>query len=524
MYRTDADGFDATANGVGKAGYRVGDPLTPTPSTVIDPAHLNTIQEELAGLVESSGMALSKSNKAQLQAALLDPLNTVRRLVMRSWRFCQMTAAGGAFVKCAWSPTLQLFAAVGWSGTNRIATSPDGINWTVRTITNRSWYGIVWADTLGLFVAVDSNNARVVTSSDGITWTITDVTGGLAAGHLKVAWSSALGLLAGVGGATTQRIATSADGTTWTPRTTPNSSYEDICWSPELGMFLAVGGGGAAANGFMTSTNGTSWTGQTSPGVTIVDSWYRCCWSSKLRKFVVLGTKAAGGVIVAVSSDGTNWTVTNNITGVTGDSAATPTDIVSAEDLGMFIASHGTKILWSIDGTTWNTIAIGGSGGVCWSPLLGRAVLARGRNSLYTLLGDDQNLILGSTVQESIIAAGSVGSWSTGTDKNVGQLTLQPGEYEVTGAVTFAAAAITGTQSAAKLSTVTNNAGSPADEGRFDTPSVPTAAAAVTCPCPPRRVVVEAANTIVYLVGRITFSGGTPTAGGYIRARRITGA
>lgn len=59
------------------------------------------------------------------------------------------------------------------SGTDCLMTSPDGINWTTRTVPSGSshqWHAIKYGD--GLFVSVSkTGNERAMYSYDGITWT-----------------------------------------------------------------------------------------------------------------------------------------------------------------------------------------------------------------------------------------------------------------------------------------------------------------------------------------------------------------
>jgi len=62
-----------------------------------------------------------------------------------------------------------LFVAVAGSGTNRVATSPDGITWTGRTIEAYDWVSVTWSPELSLFVVVSwSGTNRVATSNLGI--------------------------------------------------------------------------------------------------------------------------------------------------------------------------------------------------------------------------------------------------------------------------------------------------------------------------------------------------------------------
>jgi len=65
-----------------------------------------------------------------------------------------------------------LFVAVSSYSSNRVATSPDGINWTLRTSSGEGnqWYAVTYGD--GLFVALARYGTnKVMTSPDGINWT-----------------------------------------------------------------------------------------------------------------------------------------------------------------------------------------------------------------------------------------------------------------------------------------------------------------------------------------------------------------
>ncbi len=63
-----------------------------------------------------------------------------------------------------------LFVAVAPSGTNRVVTSPDGINWTLRNAAGaHAWKSVTYG--AGTFVAV-ATDEKMMTSSDGINWTM----------------------------------------------------------------------------------------------------------------------------------------------------------------------------------------------------------------------------------------------------------------------------------------------------------------------------------------------------------------
>ena len=60
------------------------------------------------------------------------------------------------------------FVAVGEGGT--ILTSPDGIEWTLRTSGTSRWLLAAWSPVRNLFVVV-GDAGTILTSPDGITWT-----------------------------------------------------------------------------------------------------------------------------------------------------------------------------------------------------------------------------------------------------------------------------------------------------------------------------------------------------------------
>jgi hypothetical protein len=117
---------------------------------------------------------------------------------------------------------------------------------------------------------------------------------------------------------------------------------------------------------------------------------------------------------------------------------------------------------------------------------------------------------------ESLAADGSVGSWTTNVSKNITSISLTAGDWDVEGVVSFAAASITGTNCLGGMSTTTATNGPVPSE----MPTVPTTSGSVRLALTRQRFSLSSTST-VFLVGRIVFSAGTPTAGGYISARRV---
>jgi len=158
-----------------------------------------------------------------------------------NWTSVQNTVAGNRFFySIAWSPKLNLFAAISITTSNApIATSPDGINWTYRRAVNTALSpfilncGIAWSEELGIFCAV--GDSKILISSNGIDWYY--YTAPILPSR-NLSWSPQLRIF--LGGASSS-IYYSYNGITWLNRTIGSNTAKSSVWSPELGYFL-VGG------------------------------------------------------------------------------------------------------------------------------------------------------------------------------------------------------------------------------------------------------------------------------------------
>ncbi|EPU8563232.1 hypothetical protein ACVZYT_000951 [Yersinia enterocolitica] len=70
MHRIDTPTAQTDKFGAGKNGFTRGNPQTGVPATALDDDYFDAIQEEIAGVIESTGTALDKNNRAQLLAAI----------------------------------------------------------------------------------------------------------------------------------------------------------------------------------------------------------------------------------------------------------------------------------------------------------------------------------------------------------------------------------------------------------------------------------------------------------------------
>ncbi|MFH0474214.1 hypothetical protein ACGCE5_09495 [Kluyvera ascorbata] len=70
MHRIDTPTAQKDKFGAGKNGFTRGNPQTGTPATDLDDDYCDSIQEELAGLVEGGGLTLDKADRGQVLKAL----------------------------------------------------------------------------------------------------------------------------------------------------------------------------------------------------------------------------------------------------------------------------------------------------------------------------------------------------------------------------------------------------------------------------------------------------------------------
>lgn len=181
---------------------------------------------------------------SHLVATSPDGINwTVRANLPQSVVWCDVQFGGG------------LFVAVNGNGntaSNFCATSPDGITWTQRTMaTSQGWYRVSYGN--GLWIAT-ANSAIINKSTDGINWTAQTVG---ANSYLKAAYGAGIWILITAGAV----IETSPDGTTWTAGNCGLVSISDIAFGN--GIFVAVNL--SASAGACTSPDGMNWAQQSVP-------------------------------------------------------------------------------------------------------------------------------------------------------------------------------------------------------------------------------------------------------------------
>lgn len=285
------------------------------------------------------------------------------------------------------------FVAVSSTGTNRVMTSPDGINWTSRTVQTNSWRAITYGN--GLFVGVSSDGIScVMTSADGINWLARNAP---AQQWYGIAYGNGLFVAVSVDGS---GVMTSPDGIDWTYRTAAESNnWVGITYGN--GLFVAVSTNGT--NRVMTSPDGINWTSRSAAEE---NSWYSVTYGNGL--YVAVGSDGTHRVMT--SPDGITWTAR------LAAEASQWNDVTYGNGVFVSTASGGTnQVMTSVDGINWTIRSAAEAN--AWSDVaygngLFVAVSTGGTNRVMTSGQQSDQLIIG----EDSVPTAHAASHTDGSD------------------------------------------------------------------------------------------------------------
>ncbi|KAA6312248.1 hypothetical protein EZS27_036786 [termite gut metagenome] len=124
---------------------------------------------------------------------------------------------------------------------------------------------------------------------------------------------------------------TSTDGVHWIE--VYDTSYNTVCWSKELAIFVALGAP-ASSTGIAISSDGINWTPYTSSFASNYNLSH-VSWFPTINKFIATYgiSSTIGGFLT--SSDGITWT---NIAML----SALPVNVAYSETLGIFLSTGTT--------------------------------------------------------------------------------------------------------------------------------------------------------------------------------------
>ena len=169
-----------------------------------------------------------------------------------------------------------------------------------------------------------------------------------------------------------------------TDSTINSYSWQDICWSPELSIFVAISSNSVIYN----SKDGINWSNYTPDQYySLAFSWKTICWSNKLKMFVIGPNTASSSYHMIYSYDGKSWgrMYINNYN-------VEIQKIIWVNDLEIFIAvgSSGSypngyisnngidwHLIELLNGKTWTSI--------CWCNKLNLLVAVASNNSTNSI-------------------------------------------------------------------------------------------------------------------------------------------
>ncbi len=315
------------------------------------------------------------------------------------------------------------------------ASSPDGVNWTLRDgsylsvdVTNTSqnaipasttartlpsasyWQDVLWDGSKFVAIGYDSGSSlgSYATSTNGTTWTGgTIAQSGTNWEYTALAYNGTnqyVALIGGNGG--TNDLATSTNGTTWSTVANAlpaNSYWKQVIWDGSKYVALRADSANVA-----TSSNGTTWAGSAVSGGSSDATGIAYGSIGGTGYYVIVSGGSSTSQVASYSTNGTSWTSGNTLPSA---------DLWSSVAYGnsRFVAVAGnigtatTKAAYSTNGTSWTAGTMPGAA-ARWIKVIytGTGFLAFAYNSNRTAYSTD-----GATWTEGP-SQSSTANWFTG--------------------------------------------------------------------------------------------------------------
>lgn len=242
-----------------------------------------------------------------------------------------------------------------------IATSDaDVATWTSRNSARDEALNGIASDGNGTLIAVGDQLSPFYphmgrSTDDGVTWeSLGDPAPESHSVHLRaICYSPDLGVWVAVGddaGTEALILTSDDDGDTWTPRSNPDDAHlRCVCWCPSLGLFIAGGDPASGDSYLITSSDGITWTERSHPKNSAIRG---ICWSEDLGLAVAVGDSDGADGYVITSPDGINWTERANPVNLS------LYGVCWSEVLSLFCAvgnwdGAGCYVVTSPDGISW---------------------------------------------------------------------------------------------------------------------------------------------------------------------------
>jgi hypothetical protein len=239
-----------------------------------------------------------------------------------------------------------------------------------------------------------SSGEKALSTTNISSWTLRAIPVDLLSMQVSsICWSPNLGLFVAVVtdssnsvyNLTVSKAMYSYDGINWVlgsmNATLRSGLWKSVCWSAERGLFVAVASGNVANpnSKIMTSQNGITWAEYSLPTLASDSEWASVCWSYELGLFVAVALYGTNKIIT--SSNGTSWTIRPISNVSSNEPILSCKSVCWSAQLGIFVVpeyDNSTGIIISKDGITWlkynfiNTLLNANTwSSICWSPQLG---------------------------------------------------------------------------------------------------------------------------------------------------------
>ena len=175
----------------------------------------------------------------------------------------QIATVGGTPESIAYDPIGDILLVDGTGGNSVNFSDDGGATWSVKAIAMSSPTGFIWATGTDLFMCARSGGFDVATSPDGVAWTVhTSVTGSFSSIPNPFAYDPVQDRWVKIGGGGSEHIEHSDDdGATWTAAGTHDDTqnYTGVIWDATHSLFVTQEGTSSPHN-FYTSPDGNVWT------------------------------------------------------------------------------------------------------------------------------------------------------------------------------------------------------------------------------------------------------------------------
>jgi hypothetical protein len=189
-------------------------------------------------------------------------------------------------------------------GVASIYQSTDGTNFTVRNLPG-GFTGTVcgtWDDVHNLWIIAGTGAGQLATSPDGITWTTRTVSGAASSTTFRCCATRNNGAGIHVFMGNDPDFAYSDSGTSWGTLTMPTISPVAVVWNPDQLLWMAVGSGGGIAH----SPDRITWTTETTSPYDFIDLAAKgALWVATVT---LAGVTAPAHGIAYSKDNGASWT------------------------------------------------------------------------------------------------------------------------------------------------------------------------------------------------------------------------